>query len=73
MADARKLDLNEILQRIESLYDCRSSLKRELEGLMPTVIRAAIQPFSEDEKLAILTELGVEGQIEDMTAERSTH
>jgi polysaccharide pyruvyl transferase WcaK-like protein len=72
VADARKLNLGEILQRIESLYDWRSSLKRELEGLMPTVIRAAIQPFSEDEKLSILTELSV-NRLENMTAERPTY
>jgi colanic acid/amylovoran biosynthesis protein len=52
VADARKLNLEELLARIESLYDMRSSLKRELEGLMPGVIRAAIQTFSEDEELA---------------------
>jgi colanic acid/amylovoran biosynthesis protein len=55
VADARKLNLDELLARIESLYDMRSSLKRELEGLMPGVIGAAIQTFSEDEKLAIVT------------------
>ena len=54
VADARKLNLDELLARIESLYDMRSSLKRELEGLMPRVIGAALQTFSEDEKLAIL-------------------
>ena len=72
VADARKLNLGEIVQRIESLYDWRSSLKRELEGLMPTVIRAAIQTFSEDEKLAILTELSV-NRFENMTTERPTY
>jgi colanic acid/amylovoran biosynthesis protein len=54
VADARKLNLDELLARIESLYDMRSSFKRELEELMPGVIGAAVQTFSEDEKIAIL-------------------
>jgi colanic acid/amylovoran biosynthesis protein len=54
VVDARKLNLDELLARIENLYDMRASLKRELEGLMPGVIGAAIQTFSAVENLAIL-------------------
>jgi len=55
VADARKLNLDELLARIENLYDMRRSLKRELEELMPGVIRAAIQTFSDDGKSSAFT------------------
>ncbi len=48
VADARKLNLEELLARIAESYDARHSLKSELEGLMPSVTAAAIRPFSDE-------------------------
>lgn len=48
VADARKLNLDELLASIESQYDRRYSLRRELEKSMPGVVKAAIHPFSVD-------------------------
>ncbi len=48
VADARKLNIEELLERITESYDERRSLKSELGKLMPTVTAAAIRPFSEE-------------------------
>ena len=45
VADARKLDLGELLALIENLYDRREVVRRELQKSMPQVVRAASRPF----------------------------
>lgn len=51
VADARKLDIDELLERIGNLYDMRHSLKHEMGKSIPRVIRAASLPFSDDAEL----------------------
>jgi colanic acid/amylovoran biosynthesis protein len=73
VADARELNLDELLAQIESLYDRRSSLKRELEELMPGVIRAAIQTFSDDGEVNALTGHSLLRGPKAVPAERPTY
>jgi polysaccharide pyruvyl transferase WcaK-like protein/peptidoglycan/xylan/chitin deacetylase (PgdA/CDA1 family) len=47
VADARKLNLEELLARVGTLYDRRQALRRELEKTMPQVVRAAGRPFGD--------------------------
>jgi len=48
VADARRLNLADLLERIAESYDARHSLRADLEKLMPAVTTAAIRPFSDE-------------------------
>ena len=47
VADARKLSMDELLVRVAQSYDCRSTIREQLEQSMPPVARAALRLFSE--------------------------
>jgi colanic acid/amylovoran biosynthesis protein len=46
VADARKLDLEELLRYIERLYERRLEFRKELESVIPQVVKAALHPFT---------------------------
>jgi colanic acid/amylovoran biosynthesis protein len=48
VADARKLSIDQLLVRVAQSYDCRSTIRQQLEQSMPLVARAALRLFSED-------------------------
>jgi colanic acid/amylovoran biosynthesis protein len=47
VADARELNMGELLARVSQSYDCRFEVLRQLEQSMPQVTRAALHLFSE--------------------------
>jgi colanic acid/amylovoran biosynthesis protein len=72
VADARKLNLDELLTKIGSLYDRQSFLKRDLERSMPTVVRAAIETFKDNREAEALTEQSLLDGLKDVRAESTT-